>query len=140
MRRVFLFLGLWIVLGTSPAWAQDVPMSGEPGLEGVNAAPVAGVRDAWVRREMPLSASAARALERALQQPAAKPRDKDSVGNGIAIGAAVGAATMFTVISILYAQCDEGCDAPAFSELGLPVTAFGAGVGAVAGWLIDRVK
>lgn len=63
----------------------------------------------------------------------------DSTRNGLILGALAGAGAMLAVTAAMYAQCDAGCDAPAYSEM-FPVSiAFGAGVGAAAGWLLDRI-
>jgi hypothetical protein len=40
----------------------------------------------------------------------------------------------------MYAQCDGTCDAPAVPAVLFPSMAFGAGVGAVLGYVIDRVR
>lgn len=108
---------------------------------GFTAAPAWAQPDTQPRAaSSPILMSAERALARVLaDRPARSNLQKDSVGNGIAIGAAIGGVTAFTLISVMYARCD-GCEAPAFSELGVPVTLFGAGVGALVGYLIDRAR
>ena len=65
---------------------------------------------------------------------------RDSVANGIAIGAAIGAGTGFALMGWAYSQCDAGCDAPEPLPMYLGATGFGAGVGAVVGWLIDASR
>jgi hypothetical protein len=62
---------------------------------------------------------------------------RDGVGNGIAIGALVGAGTMAALTTFAYVTCDEGCEAPAPVPFYIASMAFGAGIGAAAGWLID---
>jgi hypothetical protein len=62
---------------------------------------------------------------------------RDGVGNGIAIGALIGAGTMAVVTTVAYATCNDTCDAPSPGLFYLSSTAFGAGIGAAAGWLID---
>ena len=63
----------------------------------------------------------------------------DSSANGLVLGALVGAGTLFVVTKVLYARCDEGCEAPAPSEMYPFTVAMGAGIGAGVGWLIDKV-
>ena len=64
---------------------------------------------------------------------------RDPVGNGIAVGALIGAGTMTVVTAVAYATCNQSCDAPAPVPFYLSSMAFGAGIGAAAGWLIDRL-
>ena len=118
--RCSIVITLLLVFSAAPAWAQT----------DTQPRPAAS----------PILMSAERALARVMAAESARqnPR-KDSVGNGIAIGAAIGGGTAFALISVMYARCD-GCDAPAFSELGVPVTLFGAGIGALVGYLIDRAR
>ena len=65
---------------------------------------------------------------------------KDSVANGIAIGAAIGAGTGFALMGWAYAQCGDTCDAPEPLPMYLGASAFGAGVGAAVGWIIDASR
>ena len=65
---------------------------------------------------------------------------KDSVADGIVIGAAIGAGTGIALMGWAYAQCDPGCDAPEPLHMYLGASAFGAGVGAAVGWLIDASR
>jgi hypothetical protein len=66
--------------------------------------------------------------------------DADPVSNGIAIGALVGAGTAVGFIAIMYAKCDEGCEAPAEGPTYLIAASAGAGIGALAGWIIDAAR
>ena len=65
---------------------------------------------------------------------------KDSVANGITIGAAIGAGTGVALMGWAYAQCGDTCDAPEPLHMYLGASAFGAGVGAAAGWLLDASR
>jgi hypothetical protein len=62
----------------------------------------------------------------------------DSNADGIAAGALIGAGAMFLTTVILFARCDEGCEAPEPGPFYLWSAGVGAGAGALTGWLIDR--
>jgi hypothetical protein len=74
---------------------------------------------------------------RTLQAP--PPRVDDSVGDGITIGALAGAGIAAGLMAWAYAQCDGSCDAPARGPMFLSAMSMGAGVGAVTGWVIDKL-
>ena len=80
---------------------------------------------------------AARGLADAASQ--ARPA-KDSAADGIAIGAAIGAGTGLALMGWAYSQCDEGCDAPEPLPMYFAASAYGAGIGAVVGWIIDASR
>ena len=65
---------------------------------------------------------------------------KDPVADGIVIGAAIGAGTGFALMGWAYAQCGDTCDAPEPLHMYLGASAFGAGVGAAVGWIIDASR
>jgi hypothetical protein len=62
----------------------------------------------------------------------------DPVGNGIAIGALAGAGAGFAIVSVMYATCGDGCEAPAEGPTYFASLGFGAGIGAAIGWVADR--
>jgi hypothetical protein len=62
----------------------------------------------------------------------------DPVGNGIAIGALAGAGAGAAVASYMYATCGGTCDAPARGPTFLLSMGVCAGIGAAAGWIVDR--
>jgi hypothetical protein len=62
----------------------------------------------------------------------------DSVGNGIAIGALIGAGTGLTVAWGMFAACGDGCEAPDPGPTYAAAIGFAAGIGAAAGWVIDK--
>lgn len=64
---------------------------------------------------------------------------RDGVGDGIALGALIGAGSMALVTTVLYANCDAGCEAPAPGPFFAISIGMGAGIGAGAGWVIDRL-
>ena len=64
----------------------------------------------------------------------------DPVSNGIAIGAAIGAGAAITMVAIGYATCDGTCDAPEPLPMYLTWAAFGAGIGAATGWIVDSLR
>jgi hypothetical protein len=68
---------------------------------------------------------------RLLRQAAADP-----VSDGITYGALIGAGAAITMIAISYANCDGTCDAPEPLPMYLTWAGFGAGVGALTGWLV----
>jgi hypothetical protein len=70
----------------------------------------------------------------ALQKPA-----DDSAMDGLAIGALAGAGAMAGLTAVMYARCDAGCEAPAEGPMFLASMGLGAGVGAAAGWIIDKL-
>lgn len=74
---------------------------------------------------------------RVLQAP--PPRVSDPVGDGVIIGALVGAGVAAVWMTIAYANCDDSCDAPARGPMYLAAMSMSAGVGAVAGWVVDRL-
>ena len=69
------------------------------------------------------------------------PRERaDPVGNGIAAGALLGAGAGLAVMAAMYAQCDGTCDAPEPAPMYVGAAAFGAGAGALVGWLVDAAR
>lgn len=63
----------------------------------------------------------------------------DPTWDGAAKGALVGAGAMAGLLTIGYARCDEGCEAPAEGPMFAVGLSIGAGRGAAIGWLIDRL-
>jgi hypothetical protein len=78
--------------------------------------------------------------EKADARLARRKNTTDSTADGLVIGALVGAGTMAGVTAMMYARCDAGCEAPAEGPMFLASMGFGAGVGAAAGWIIDKLK
>ena len=72
-----------------------------------------------------------------LQVPA--PPVDDPVSNGVAIGAIAGAGVGASVIAIHYAKCDESCDVLPLGPMYLTMMAMSTGIGAVSGWVIDKL-
>jgi hypothetical protein len=62
----------------------------------------------------------------------------DPVSDGIVIGSLIGVGTGFALMTAAYAACDGSCDAPAKGPMFLGAMGFGAGVGALTGWIIDK--
>jgi hypothetical protein len=60
----------------------------------------------------------------------------DSVGNGILIGALIGAGTAIGLVMAAFSACGT-CDAPSRRYMYSSGAAYGAGIGAAAGWAID---
>lgn len=77
-----------------------------------------------------------------LRRPAAvqPTAQADPVGNGILIGALVGSGVALGALGIMYARCDAGCEAPEPAPLIGVSILYGAGGGALVGWLIDRAR
>ena len=122
-RSVALFAVLSSAVLPSPALAQTpAPGGTEPG--------VFRLRDAAV-----FDGERGRALLAAARQP-----QGDSVGDGITYGALIGAGFAVGMMAVMYARCDAGCEAPAEGPTFLMAAASGAGIGAVAGWIIDAAR
>jgi hypothetical protein len=67
------------------------------------------------------------------------PRVNDPAVDGAIIGALVGAGVAAAWMTIAYANCDDSCDAPARGPMYLAAMSMSAGVGAVAGWVVDKL-
>lgn len=64
----------------------------------------------------------------------------DPVDNGLVFGALTGAGAALGFIAVAQARCGSGCNEPSnYTALSLTFTAFGTGVGAFAGWAVDRI-
>ncbi len=63
----------------------------------------------------------------------------DPSGNGAVIGALIGAGTGLGLVASMYAACDAGCDAPEPGGMYSMAAGFGAGIGALSGWVIDKL-
>jgi hypothetical protein len=72
-------------------------------------------------------------------QPGAAP-PADPVWDGIALGAVIGAGACLGTAAILFARCDEGCEAPEPGPVYAFSAAFGGATGAFVGWLLDRAN
>jgi hypothetical protein len=67
------------------------------------------------------------------------PDDRDPSWDGMTKGALIGAGAMAGFLAVNYARCDAGCEAPAEGPMYAWGLSIGAGGGAAAGWLIDRL-
>jgi len=76
------------------------------------------------------------AMPAAAQSSTAAP--SDGVADGVVRGALVGAGAGFAAMAITYNNLGEHVEAPAFGAMAAPAAGFGAGVGALIGYLIDR--
>jgi hypothetical protein len=65
--------------------------------------------------------------------------DHDPSWDGAARGALIGAGSMAGLLTIGYARCDAGCEAPARLPTYFRGMSVGAGGGAAIGWVIDRL-
>jgi ABC-type Fe3+-siderophore transport system permease subunit len=63
----------------------------------------------------------------------------DPTTDGAIIGAIVGAGAGLGLIGIAYATCTGSCEAPEPAGLYSMGAAYGAGIGALTGWMIDRL-
>jgi hypothetical protein len=64
---------------------------------------------------------------------------QDPASDGALIGALVGAGAGLGLAGIAYANCTGSCEAPEPAGPYAMGAAYGAGVGAFTGWLIDRL-
>jgi hypothetical protein len=62
----------------------------------------------------------------------------DPVGNGMAIGGLAGAGAAVALMTAAYASCNGSCDAPDPIPMFLTAAGFGAGIGVLAGFLVDK--
>jgi len=83
---------------------------------------------------------AAPASPPATSQTIGRGTQADPVGNGILLGALVGGGAALGALGVMYARCDEGCEAPEVGPLIGVSLLYGAGGGAIVGWLIDRAR
>lgn len=67
------------------------------------------------------------------------PYRRDSAGYGTLIGALVGAGTGMALLGVAYSMCDRYCDAPARLPMFSMAAMYGGGIGALTGWLADRL-
>ena len=63
----------------------------------------------------------------------------DPTWDGATKGALIGAGAMAGLLTVGYARCDAGCEAPAPGPMYAAGLGFGAGGGAAIGWLIDKL-
>ncbi len=66
-------------------------------------------------------------------------RYDDPLWDGAVLGALAGAGAMAGLVTIGYARCDAGCEAPAEGPMYAAFMGFGAASGAGVGWLIDKL-
>lgn len=64
----------------------------------------------------------------------------DPVSDGITYGALIGAGFATSMMAVMYARCEEGCEAPARGPTFLTAAAAGGGIGAIVGWIIDAAR
>jgi hypothetical protein len=65
--------------------------------------------------------------------------EQDPTKDGAIIGALVGAGAGLGLTAIAYANCTGSCEAPEPAGPYAMGAAYGAGIGALTGWLIDRL-
>jgi hypothetical protein len=65
---------------------------------------------------------------------------RDPVENGVLIGALSGALTGVVLTGLFSTQCNGRCDDPSLTTFGIATVSLGAGLGALAGFLIDRAR
>ena len=70
---------------------------------------------------------------------AAQPVAGDPTTDGAIIGALVGAGAGLGLVGIALANCTGSCEAPEPAVMYSVGAAYGAGIGALTGWLIDRL-
>jgi hypothetical protein len=63
----------------------------------------------------------------------------DGTGDGIMLGALIGAGTGLGMMSVAYANVCDTCDAPAPGPMFLAAGTFCAGIGALTGWVVDKL-
>ena len=63
----------------------------------------------------------------------------DPTGNGLGLGAVIGAGAALTMMSVMFARCDAGCEGPSPGPTYTAAAVFGAGIGAAVGWTVDRL-
>ena len=63
----------------------------------------------------------------------------DPTGNGLGLGAVIGAGAALAMMSVMFARCDAGCEGPSPGPTYTAAAVFGAGIGAAAGWTVDRL-
>jgi hypothetical protein len=83
------------------------------------------------------SATQAQAPPSLEREPTIAPADP--TWDGAVKGALVGAGAMAGLLTINYARCDAGCEAPAEGPMFAWGMSVGAGGGAAVGWLIDKL-
>jgi ABC-type Fe3+-siderophore transport system permease subunit len=63
----------------------------------------------------------------------------DPARDGAIIGAVVGAGAGLGLVGVAFASCTGSCEAPEPAGMYSIGAAYGAGIGAFTGWLIDRL-
>lgn len=63
----------------------------------------------------------------------------DGTADGLIVGALIGAGAGLGSMAIAYATACETCDAPEPGPMFLAAGTFGAGIGALTGWVVDKL-
>jgi hypothetical protein len=123
-----LGIGVGAGAGIGIGWLIDKLHKGKPPV--VVEAPAShearAVTVAWAQAAPPL-------------EPAPSSPSHDPSWDGAVKGALIGAGAMAGLLAINYARCDAGCEAPAEGPMFAWGLSVGAGSGAAAGWLIDKL-